>query len=167
MRRIFIATPKHTLWRNQPGEEFSVGFHAHHCDLKIECLHGSMRNVSPGVRAGRGFKEWRWESPIRGESGRFTATGREFDVHSLGMLMRAGDEVRLRAQDLHTIFCPKARYAAWLVSEGREDPNYQPRCLTNADLQNWSPEGMYLPMVDRELRYWEGWLEEYCAGVEG
>lgn len=155
-QRVFIATNDHDLWRNAIGQEFSVGFHPHHCDIRLTCLSGTVWNVdavklvSPEMPADVYFREWRFNSPILGKQGNFEPTGHRFNLRVFTRRLHASETIFLRAHYLHTIYVPRGFAAEWLVEELTEDRLFIPLCYGNADLSAWTPEGLYLPMDEEE-----------------
>ena len=54
-----------------------------------------------------------------------------------------GHSTHLQANELHTVACEAKKVAAWLVFEGKEDPNYIPFTYSNADLDNADFSDLY------------------------
>src|SRR4051812_43890584 len=66
LHRVFIAECAHNLWCNTPsGDTLSVGFHAHHCDLKIRVLAGQIGNLTLAAGASRRLAGYRYQSALR------------------------------------------------------------------------------------------------------
>lgn len=150
LRRLFIATPEHTLWRNTlVGLPLSIGYHAHHCDLTIKVLAGSIANFTLRPGHGRKLAAWRYQSPIRGEAPRFVrlfgpaAYGADFVI-----LNEASAPLHLPAAVMHTVNVTRDATAVWLIEEGEEDPHYLPLTLSDDDLSAFDWTGMYEPMDD-------------------
>jgi hypothetical protein len=146
--RMFYASYDHELHHNlHLGTEQSLAIHAHHCDVRFIGIHGSVTNrVFKVLAAPEGsLHEMEYVSAITsGGPGSLTPTG----VKGVGIWVRnenINTNPALRAEELHTIWVPKGETASWLVIEGQEDPDYDPRCWT----QNPKPslEGLYQPMT--------------------
>jgi hypothetical protein len=151
--RVFYTTPDHGLWKNQPGEVMSVAIHSHHCDLALVPLFGAVHSlVFKKTTRGMFMNGYRFRSHIGTGSGSFErVAGAGLELVSRGVLCR-GQSAVMRAADLHTVYVSKGSRAAWLVCEGREDPAYDSVCYTNADLGSWTPNGLYVPMTDEQVR---------------
>lgn len=154
--RLFVAEPGHSLSRNDPRRyegEMSIGFHPHHCDLTLVWLRGYIRNwiVSPGggdIEAG----QFAYRSALRGQKPGFERVG---DARLSTIDIRAledGASIFMKASALHTVAVPSSEWAAWLVLEGAEDPNYLPVCYSTSDLENESFDHLYQPMPEGKLR---------------
>lgn len=153
--RMFIASKGHTLCRNMPDRwPLSIGFHAHHCDIQLEVIRGSI--VNRVLMFGRGghtqMGKYRYESSIWSKSApTFHRLGLS-DPFSVGTdFLRTGECADMLADEFHTVAVP-GNGAAWLVYEGAEDPAYEPITISDDDLM--SPrvfEGLYQPMSARQI----------------
>lgn len=170
--RLFIARPQHELWRNGPprsasgihhGEEMSVAFHPHHCDLILHLVQGSVVNsigapsdedISVTFTPSRNkvrLSEYLYRSAItEGECAFELQREVAFLIESAGAC-RVGDQISLEARQMHTMYVPPGRQAAWFVYEGREDPDYKAVCYSNAKLSKFDATGMYQPMSEEYL----------------
>ncbi len=150
--RLFTATKNHELYRNGPLSlsEMSVAFHPHHCDIDIEVIKGPIINRIFRIDENGPLRltAWRYHSKLRGEQPGFEEIG---PVHGFGSRMYLLDEghvSEMKSTDIHTIVTGISSMPAWLIYEGAEDPNYQPVCYSDADLTQWTGEGMYQPMTE-------------------
>lgn len=157
MRRVFVATPDHQLWRNTYGYPFSAGYHPHHCDVKFKVLTGKPLQVTPKTHPGEGdFRAYMWESPIRGETGKFVPlNGHERRIEHVFSPLNG---VEMRASDWHTVHVEKDVMAVWEVTEGKEDPAFRPLCMSNDNLRLWDAKGFYLPMPEELVQKYITWL---------
>ena len=159
LRRAFIAHPGHDLGM---GSTLSVGFHAHHCDVTLEVVHGAMLNIN--LAAGRShlsytsdymeLATYEYESPIlNGGKGSFTRVSKmkPHDIQTIP-LSTMSEPLFLTANVVHTILIPffLAETCTWVVTEGEEDPEYYPFVYTNRDLRYDTMQGLYNPMDDAE-----------------
>lgn len=164
MVRIFIARGyEHTLWRNNPdtNEPYSVGVHPHHCDITMVPLLGSIANIvlSSGSPTHK-LHQFKYRSTITGRAGDgsvFKYTGKDVRVSLHHQPLRY--PTQLLASALHTVYVPKGKWAAWMICEGREWPNYEPLTLSNHRLDTtYSATGLYKPMTLKRLREYGGLL---------
>lgn len=156
MTRAFVAHKDHELWRNLPGENImSVGYHAHHCNVRLVPIYGSVFNlsvmrselrVSPKGR----YREFMYQSPIRGKKGEFVSTGLRYEFSP--WIHRMSKPVEMQAKEVHTIYVPRGEEAAWYVFEGDEDPIYTPLTWSNADLEKFDFAPLYQPMTVERYR---------------
>jgi hypothetical protein len=165
LQRAFIAREGHTLSRLHP---LAVGFHAHHCDITIEVVSGSLFNVNAAVGRGylsslpstharvRDYMEldtYEYHSPIlndgKGHFEKVSERPRPIDVEFVAV-DASSDPLALAACIVHTIWIPTGQPCTWVVTEGEEDPEYHPFVYTNRDLRHETLEGMYRPMEDAE-----------------
>lgn len=150
LRRVFLTDKDHVLWQNDyDSGPYSVGFHGHHCDLTIESLHGRAFNevLVPGGLLK--LAAWRYESALMDSSR--PGFVRLSENRSYGIVTDLITSlIYMPAWMHHTIFVPYESVAAWVVTEGEEDPSYQPITYSDADLSAWSADGMYQPLAERE-----------------
>lgn len=157
MRRVFVTTKDHTLWKNTEGFVFTVGYHPHHCDLKFTTLMGKPLNVTPETVKGDGdWRPYMWESPIKGEAGKFVpVNGAERKIYPLFSLLNGKE---MSSTDWHTVYVAKGEIAAWEVLEGKEDSTFRPICMSNDNLRLWNPASLYKPMNEDTVREYIKWL---------
>lgn len=149
--RIFYATANHSLWRNRAGHTFSVAIHPHHCDIQLIGLFGKVMNDTYALvpNPNGDFYEQEYQSAITTGTGKMVMTGRRCDPH----LIRGEDlenrSVYMPAYQLHSIYVPPGKPAAWMVIEGAEDPAYVSTCWTNDKSPDFT--GLYVPMDPEEV----------------
>lgn len=71
------------------------------------------------------------------------------------MVIKEGVRCAMDASQLHTIYVPKGKTAAWWVLEGAEWPEYRHICYTNNT--NFDPSYLYEEMTDAEIEMWAGY----------
>lgn len=146
--RLFYAGTDHKLYTHPEDADAALAAHPHHCDITLvhlfgEVLHTVYSFVQDDVH-GQANK-CRYQSAITGDGGSLQATG------EIGYLLPQSHNhldqeghIFSPAKDVHGIYVPRNREAAWLVMEGKEDPTYESVCYTANP--NFNPEGMYVPM---------------------
>lgn len=172
--RIFFARKDHELWKNifKSMRDISIAYHSHHCDLTLECIYGSLidehiqkiteDNKSRYIDHSMRWKldEFLYKSPItKNEEGIFEKVGKAHIWYGgCNVLEPEADSehgidriVNLKASDIHSVFVKKGQEAAWVVYEGKEDPDYSPICYSNADLTKFDKSGMYQKMDENYL----------------
>lgn len=149
LRRVFIAEKNHTLWRNTPtGDALSVGFHPHHCNLKIKVLSGQIVNLSLTSGSARSLATYRYQSAIHGGTPEFlyVLPAAPYGIEELSIV--EGGELELPAEVFHTVWVAEGESAVWLIEEGEADPYYLPIALSDDDLNVFDWTGMYQPMSE-------------------
>lgn len=143
--RVFWATPIHELAPNNrfEFEPMTIAAHPHHCDITLVKIFGSAYNhvvQAHPEREGQ-FVKCEYRSAIKDGQGGLVNTGERFVMfrQRKTLIPETGDQ--MGAHQLHTISVAKGQEAAWLVLEGREDPNYRPICYTNNPV--FDAEGLY------------------------
>lgn len=147
--RMYVANHWHELHENRSGP-FSVAIHAHHCDIRLLGLHGDAFSDVYALTPHKGgdFAEMRYTSGVTGDSS-LTPTGRRAYAHRLKSDPLLG-HAAMRAHQLHTVFVPMFKEAAWLVVEGTEDEKYESVCWTN-NIKPFDPSGLYKPMNQADI----------------
>ena len=166
--RIFFTSKGHELYKNnclriknsigfsETLSNLSVGFHNHHAHLKLQCLKGSLYNIWGNDKEcySKGFSCFKFDSKINGGTGGFVTYNAGFTIgpHSYSKLER--DEIlEIWPYEFHTIYVEPGEEAAWIVFEGKENPDYIPLCFSNWNLEKFSSEALYKPMAEDELFY--------------
>ncbi len=144
--RLFYAGDQHTLWRNHPDtldDNMTLSVHPHHCDLSLVRIFGEAHNIIGRVRETKNgkFHECSYSSAILGGKGSLDPTGRKFDFVVIENRPLPNHGLAMASTELHTIYVPQGKAAAWLVLEGTPDPDYRPICYTANP--EFSMEGMY------------------------
>lgn len=142
--RLFIADDNHEMWKNHftgDDDTMSIGFHAHHCDLTLDVIYGEIINwviteVSPEEAKRPEHCRWfdpgilsiyRYKSAIStGEmSIEDTDLASIFEGKSYKQISYPGAAF-MKANEIHTVYVEADKVAAWMVYEGKEDPDYLP-----------------------------------------
>lgn len=158
LRRIFVARKWHELWKNEfssfgnyPKFDLSVAVHPHHCGVNLLVVAGSITNYECVEGKGISLAEYLYSSPITGQAG-FFAKQRDAELTVVETThIFQGQSISLLPRQLHTVFVEKGTESAWVVEESGEDPNYVPRCFSNAPLESFSFDGLYRPMSNETL----------------
>lgn len=145
MVRVFVARKFHPLWQNDLTFKFpmSVGFHSHHCDVKLIPIHGEVYNVvHNNIKVGypKPLPAFTFNSQIREGKGGFKRLPGAIGYLNL-KIEKIQDSVSMRASVLHSIYVPRNTTAAWVVIEGKEDSNYKPFTYSNDDLEELKGKG--------------------------
>lgn len=153
--RLFVAMPDHEMWMNDPfmfRYGMSVGFHAHHCNLTLQCALGEVGNWCVSENFVSGFdsevqiRKFKYRSALRGEDPGFEEVGPSAIRTERIKMMRVGDHDYMQADEIHTVFVPKGQAAAWFVFEGSEDPAYEAITHSTSDLTKLDLTELYQPM---------------------
>lgn len=156
--RMFIAKKGHKLWKNKAFEKYdlSVGFHNHHCNLELECVHRTFWNSTafwtrqfPRVESK--FKACEFVSPILHAKGFFHGIGNVTIEAVNSIEVCSGERFSLNSKELHTIYVPKNEEAAWMVYEMEEDTYYKSVCISNVDLTKLDISNLYRPITGEQL----------------
>lgn len=170
MVRVFITRENHSLWRNNPdtGTLFSIGIHPHHCDVTMVPLTGGIANIVLGSGSPtHKLHQFEYHSGITDRVGAqakasgsgFMYTGKDVRVCLKHQPLRY--PTTLMAKEMHSVYVPKGKRAAWLICEGREWPDYQPVTLSNYRLdEDYSAveESLYKPMTQARLLEYMEWI---------
>lgn len=156
MVRMFIARHDHQLYRNAVKPSFvplSVCLHKHHCDVTLMPIFGEIWNVTPSEDGDetRLVKPYQYRSAIAHGAGQFVALDSTSIPIKLDMYM-IKRPLFLHADQLHTIYVPCGKPAAWWIWEGKEDPNYNSIAYSDAKLEEFSFDEMNQPMTEKQLK---------------
>lgn len=155
--RMFVANANHKLWTNDffGSEPMSAAFHAHHCDLVLEAVRGysfvnsTVSTCHPPTSFSKMFRGFDYESKIIREECRFIAKG-DFRLSFLSH-QEVSTSISLKSTDIHTVFVPRGVVSAWMVYEGKENPDYDSTCYSNVDLSKFDASRLYQPMSEEYL----------------
>lgn len=156
LTRMFVTSPNHLLWKNHCGmmtkewHPLSVAIHPHHVDIEIYPIFGLLWNVEFKVKKNKGenpndclLDAFKWESEILSGNGGFKWCGEkvlQLQQHRSMMWRR---KYSMRADDLHTVYVTKGQTSAWIIQEKVATGKYDGITYSNADLTQWTPEGLY------------------------
>lgn len=149
--RLYIADENHQLYRNDTSFIFknlpmSIGFHTHHCDLTIQCVRGKLMNwtVEEFENGYLLMDKYLYQSHILEGQIKFQKLNQvKLHTKAICVLGEDSNALILKSQDIHTVYCMPNEVCAWLVYEGQEDPQYQPYCYSNADLNTTTNSDLY------------------------
>jgi len=145
--RLFYAGVDHKLYTHPEDADAALAAHPHHCDITLVHLFGEvLHTVYHFAQHAQGpASKCRYQSAITGDGGSLEPTD------EIGCLLPMSQShlnhdghIFSPAKDVHGIYVPRNREAAWLVMEGKEDPTYESVCYTANP--NFDPQGMYVPM---------------------
>lgn len=161
--RLFFTTTDHELWKNGIwSEEMSLAYHPHHCDVRLVGVHGSVFNhelmlsgAAAGLSGGRQeLTMCKYHSAINGGHGRLVDTGHKTNRYAVAstLINQYEHGLFLPAKVLHSIYVGRHERVAWLVFEGKEDPDYYPVCYTNnPNFDTEINDDMYVPMSKEQM----------------
>ena len=166
--RMFIAHENHDLWKNRfrGHNELSVAFHSHHCDLTILPVLGEFCNMQVSTEKDRNADSWstwnlnafKYKSKINADECKFNNLGQK-TIYYLDELWYANavnchcnNYLELKANQIHSICAQKGKAAAWVCYEGKDDPNYDAICYSNADLTKFDDSELY-KLMDKNYLY--------------
>lgn len=159
-KRIFYADTNHNLWKVDPLE---IAIHPHHVDIKITVLDGVLlNNIYRVSTRGEIFKSFLWDSHILNGKGGFKRIGEERLQQVSCDIYSAGKSAIMKSCELHTVFVRKGAKAVWMIEEEMASCGYNPINYSNWNLENWTPEGLYIPTTN-EVR--ERYISEYRSKV--
>ena len=162
--RMFHAGPNHDLWKNMidsDEETLGLAIHSHHCDIEILGVSGEMHNLIYEVNKDPSLAErnelelnsFKYTSSIlQGKKkAKFVKQGFEFLYQTDHTSITENVQYKMAAHQMHTVYVEKGKTAAWLILEGKEDPDYTSVCYSNDDLENFPFEEYYLPADETEV----------------
>lgn len=152
--RLYITGENHLLYRNFPenfDKEFlSLSFHAHHCNLTIECVYGRLLNWKVKQTMdpfGFNIDKYKYKSAIKTGELAFDKVLSCDTLESVEYkFISEGESIEMPASAIHTVAVDKGRVSAWLVYEGLEDSKYESVCYTNGNPNQVKLEGLYQKM---------------------
>lgn len=144
--RVFYAEETHNLWKLDPLE---IAVHPHHVNIEIEVLDGTIYNHNFSLeRKDMEWNKYKWNSEILHGKGGFEYLGKQkIGLANVNRLTKRS-KIKLEACQLHTISIMKGTKAVWKITETIPTCEYFPINYTNADLSNWSSEGLYIEVGD-------------------
>lgn len=149
--RIFIANENHELYNNQLLGNMSVGFHNHKRDLNLVRIYGTVYNVVPTlspVSEGH-YYECDFSSAIHNKDKKWTInkSSKQYIVNTLRMDII--NSIYLNHNELHTIFVPGNKEAAWMVIEDKNKFSETTRLITNNLKSLDHNNNLYMPFNDQ------------------
>lgn len=161
--RVFYATNKHELYKNadvalehkSDGMPMSVAFHAHRRNLTLQCIQGTLRNVSayewPSAYKCCQLDKYLYTSKIlEDKMGFVKVAGACRMIIKDQNKLDVNEDIFLKAEEFHTIVVDQGEACAWLVFEGQEDPSYVNECYSNQKLELETDEGLYIKPTEKQ-----------------
>ncbi len=143
--RLFYADTRHHLYKNARAlDRMSLGYHAHHSDIRLIGVHGFVKNVETPLELDPNgeLRRYRYSSKIlTGESCLKELGGRYKDTLTIERILGVND-IFMPADRCHTIIVPRNEDASWIVIEGKQDPSYVSECYT--DNTTWNSDNLYI-----------------------
>ena len=155
--RLYIAEENHEMYKNFPqyvrsGNGMTIGFHPHHCDLTLHCIVGSFLNWRVAeAKFGMEIDKYEYHSAIKEGETNFVKLGTTHVYTASETTAPSGTSIFLPANYIHTVACPEGMFCAWLVYEGKEDPNYKSYCYSNADMSKENFNGLYNKPTEEQI----------------
>ena len=142
--RIYITDPDHQL-----NTANGIALHPHHCSLTLDVVYGELGNSifkidNDNAFGGVEYNRFIYESHINTGQMGFKLDGSDYLRVQKYKRLRTGDSCFMKASEIHTVSCPVNTSNAWIVYEGKNNPNYKPYAWSNKDLTKESSEGLYL-----------------------
>lgn len=167
--RMFVAEENHELWRNttdnmmkDSNNGLSIALHGHKTDITLIPLTGQVSNLIVTHNQHKGqliltphMKAWEFKSHILGQGGEFVEVGYPQPEHLCIDDSLLEYPVTLKSYQMHTIHVPKGETASWLIIESGRYHDNASICYSNADLSNWSSEGLYQPISHEQAEYFK------------
>jgi len=176
LTRMFVASRNHGLWKNLSpiGHKMSVGFHGHHCDVTLKPFLGEVWNVKPDFLPAYNsanlnpktchtfwVKSYKYDRD-KEKIGRGIFSDTKDEMICIDSSMRhLKNDLSMSATDLHSIYVPRDRTAAWIVKEGAESEEGEEYTWSNDDLENFDWAGIYQPMSVDYLKRLIAKMEEW------
>lgn len=155
--RLYIAEEGHEMYKNYPervrmGSPMTIGFHPHHCDLTLHCIAGHFLNWRVcESKFGFEIDKYEYHSKIKEGETNFKYLDRCYVYTASETAVHSNNSLFLPANYIHTVACPEGMFCAWLVYEGKEDPNYKSYCYSNADMSKDNFKGLYNKPIEEQI----------------
>jgi len=156
--RLYVADKDHELWKNGlegiQSKQMTIGYHAHHCNITIECVQGEVVNdeIIEHIDGNWLFDKYMYQSAIRNGKGGFEKLGKSTFKQGALKVLKKDRSAYLPAQSIHTVFVNRGCDAAWLVYEGLENDNYVPYCYSTKELESETFDGLYLKPTENDIK---------------
>ena len=150
LTRMYITMPDHELWltdlKLEERSPKSISFHPHRRDIIVNVIKGNLYNAYIKISKdgdGENIKSWNYISKIDGE-GKFER-GVEHVYKNLEIqCLQEGSIEYIKAEKIHTVWVKKGETVAWLIKEKEENKKYNGLCYSNANLEEFVWEGLYI-----------------------
>lgn len=158
LRRMFYTDSSHVLWKNNNvfSSDLSIALHSHHRAIEIHVVKGTVYNITalasfPNNEEDGNTVRWKFQSHIKTNKGRFDVMGNYILSDIKNQKLDVGDTCSMKASDIHTVFVEPGLEAAWIITEGDSDPEYNSICYSNYDLTQFRFEDHYKPITEQEV----------------
>ena len=149
--RLYVAVKGNDLhknfYRNFKNNGMSIAFHPHHCNLTLHCIKGWFYNweVTEGsIGECIETTKFLYKSKIKSGDTDFTKVQDNAGLQTTNYrLMKEGDCVMMKANEIHTVACPSDQVTSWIVFEGKENGKHVDYCWSNQDLTKQDFSGLY------------------------
>lgn len=155
--RLYVAQIGNKLNDNFPEKQgttpMSVGFHPHHCNLTLHCIQGELLNwiITPRSYGPLRLTHFEYQSKITKGELLFKEIGEQDFIGTSAYTLKPGGVAQMKASDIHTVACSSEYLSAWLVYEGKEDPDYKSYCWSNCDPNLIDTSNLYQPCHELEI----------------
>lgn len=155
--RMYVALPDNELYKNDPqnDELMSIGFHNHRYDIGLQVVRGQLTNhllreaESDVFYKKYGFETGMGKSKLR--QPKIVFQNKISVKFGESKLLKSGDFLQLKAEQLHTISTPKNELVAWLILEGKRADEFIPKLISNRMLDDSSTVSLYQQMTVKEV----------------
>lgn len=124
---LYVCEPDNDMFLNHPDnpvEKMTVAFHSHTTDITIHCVEGTILNrVVQESNEGFECTKFLYELMPSGANV-FTNQGTVKFTESC-QTIGAGQFVFMTGQQIHTVACNYGELAAWIVYDGKCNPDYK------------------------------------------
>lgn len=117
--RFFMTDPTHKMYLNDNIETASLGVHDHIYPISLMPLHGEVINLTfEKSEFGTTVNHFEFDSILQGGTGAKWVGQAKLACSSMQRLTYS---LYLKANQLHTVYVPKGKIAAWIVIEGEKE----------------------------------------------
>ncbi len=148
--RLYIAEHGNELHLNSfnhfKNGEMSVGFHPHHCNITISVIKGNLFNfiVEESENGTLSVDKYLYNSEITKAKIGFSLYEKNVALSRIAdFCIPFGKSCYMNATEIHTVYCDPNEVTAWLVFEGKENPNYEPFTYAPINLEAADFSGLY------------------------
>lgn len=153
--RLFITTPNHKLHLNNEGTLGSLAAHAHHSNITLEVVQGTVINLEYDYHTQPlelKYHPFEYTSGILTSKPSFVKTSKFNSVsYADQSCILTGDSLKLPANQIHSVYVAKGHVTAWFVYEGKSDPNYKSLSYSDQNMNFFSFQGLYKPMYSVDV----------------
>jgi len=168
MKRIFYTTKELPLYGDDG--DFYLKPHNHRQSVQLTYLFGEVTNIHCDIYP---YTKYQSNLGIWGYKFGSGLLEGKFSLEPLGQMIHRLEQVPfectpvqwLEWYDIHTVVALPD--SAWVVDEFEVAPStFTPKCFSRYEDLTLSAEGLYVPVEEKELRYWEEKLTEKLKVTE-